>query len=345
MQFSAVMKQVKSHVSRVQKPVYKNLAQKKVSAVTYQSLSNRPLLPKYEKKNVSITDTSIATDAAPSNSLELLESSELPAAEALAQLRSRIGKGDKIHPEEYLRSKHFVFKEGREERSMDYLKHALGLVLSKTRPIISIDCESYERQHSKVTEIGIAVFDPSTSSSSMIPHIKPIHLIVEEHIHLRNGRYVPDNKDYFSNGTSLVVKEVDAIKILKVLLQKLLVEQDGIFMGHAVSAEVKFFRLLGILLPETINKIDTLDLVRISRNQGSLRSCLRFLDIPHGYLHNAGNDAYYTLLAGLGLTDPVTRIMKNMDVYYEGEKAKKVHHDRSTFLRVDDVDVLISDLL
>ncbi|KAG5417934.1 hypothetical protein I9W82_004262 [Candida metapsilosis] len=262
---------------------------------------------------------------------------EPATSSALADLKTRVENGN-LSLQDYFASDHFKFKEGSEESSMKILKGAMSLIHPKTKPVVAIDCEAYELGHHDVTEIGIAVLKPLSTS---VPQINTTHLIVKEHLHKRNSKYVPDNKDQFLHGTSYIVKENDAVEILKSVLDKYITHQNGVLVGHSISAEIKYFKSLGIELPSTVNTLDTLKLHRIGRsNGGSLGGCLKLLGLPCSYLHNAGNDAYYTLLVALSYCDPIVRIEKNLDTYSSSEFTGKYPQDGRTFVEVDDVSLL-----
>jgi len=268
------------------------------------------------------------------------EKREIPSiSPELARLKEQIEDGKKLSVEEYLESSHFKFKEGLGQQSLDSLKEALLLLHPRTRPLVAVDCEAYEHGHNKITEIGIAILKPQ---STTVSQIKAIHIIIKEHLHKRNSKYVPDNKDKFLHATSYIMKEKDAISTLKLVLDKYITAQDGVLVGHSISSEIKYFKSLGIELLPTVKMLDTLKLHKLGRsNGGSLGGCLKLLGLPCSYLHNAGNDAYYTLLVALSYCDPVVRIQKNLDIYSSSEFTEKYPHDKNTaFVKVDDISLL-----
>lgn len=258
---------------------------------------------------------------------------------ALTDLKTQIENGRELSLEDYFASSHFMFKVGLEKLSMDSLKLALSLFHPRNKPFVAIDCEAYEHGHHNITEIGIAILKPQ---STTVPQIDATHIIIKEHLHKRNSKYVPDNKDQFLHGTSYIVKEKDAIGILREVLDKYIVNQNGVLVGHSISSEIKYFKSLGIELPLTIQLLDTLKLHKIGRsNGGSLGGCLKLLGLPCSYLHNAGNDAYYTLLVLLSYCDPIVRIQKNLDIYSTSEFTGKYPHDsKIAFVEVDDISLL-----
>ena len=99
-----------------------------------------------------------------------------------------------------------------------------------------------------------------------------------------------------------------------------------VLVGHDVESDIKAIKKLGYDIRESkqlLEIVDTKDIYRHYRrvhNQPSLVSVLSDLEIPYSNLHNAGNDAVYTLQALLGIS-----INKRMDsLAPEDEKLKKL---------------------
>lgn len=66
---------------------------------------------------------------------------------------------------------------------------------------LSIDIEAWESNTEKILEVGKAW--TSAAHSWVAPPLARIsrrHLVVAEHVHLSNGRYVLDNRDHYSFG-------------------------------------------------------------------------------------------------------------------------------------------------
>ncbi|KAL6451551.1 GFD2 Good for full DBP5 activity protein 2 [Candida maltosa Xu316] len=263
---------------------------------------------------------------------------ESDISDALKTLKTQVNNGEDISLETY-------FNKGTEESSLALLKDYMTLVQSG-RPLVAIDCESYEWKHNCITEIGISILK-NNSKTSIIPEIETIHVVVNEYFNMRNSKYVPDKKDFFMGGTSHVLSETNARLLLQKVLNKYINQQDGILVGHQVSAELSYFSSIGVQYKPDVKILDTMKIQRISRFGGnSLWATLKMLQIPYGYLHNAGNDAYFTLLAALSLCDPKVRINKNLDIYsdspYKGIKAQ--HHDKAEYFLVEDVDSIVNNL-
>ncbi|KAG0004582.1 hypothetical protein BGZ65_000106 [Modicella reniformis] len=131
---------------------------------------------------------------------------------------------------------------------------------------ISVDIESYERDHSRILEIGWSIWD------SREHKIADKHYAISDYQHLKNGKYVPDRRDRFSFGQTV---------------------DEG------------YLRQMGIVFPETMIKFDTLNL-NVGRTGNATKTglgkLLDELEIENYSLHNAGNDAHYTMELFLCLT-------------------------------------------
>lgn len=84
-------------------------------------------------------------------------------------------------------------------------------------------------------------------------------------------------------------------------------QRNIVIVGHDVKQDIAYFTELGLdlrFLGGLAEPVDTQDIHqawRGSTNGRSLGAVLNDLDIAHKHLHNAGNDAHYTLCAMLGI--------------------------------------------
>lgn len=178
--------------------------------------------------------------------------------------------------------------------------------------LLSVDVEAHERDTSRVTEIGVALYNPKNQGQSRMPFIQLSHIIIKENQHRRNGRYVPDHVDFFLGGRSLVLTQEDAVEAINRVVDTY--RSQGIcVVGHDIKGDLKWLGKLGILLPN--NTLDTQVLLSITHGKkgASLKNGLRVARQPFAFLHNAGNDAYYTLVLCLCLCEPIYRSVSGMD--------------------------------
>lgn len=191
---------------------------------------------------------------------------------------------------------------------------------------ISVDVECNERCHSQITEIGLSILDtrdlagtaPGQKAANWTSRIKSRHLRVVEYGHIVNHEFVPGCPDRFEFGESEWVKLGNMASVVDNCFRSYLPETaDGedtqterrnvVLVGHNPSADVNYFLDLGVpIFRESeemgvfLDTVDTAEVFRVSRqemNVRSLGSILGTLGITGWYLHNAGNDARYTMEA------------------------------------------------
>ncbi|GIJ87804.1 hypothetical protein Asppvi_006717 [Aspergillus pseudoviridinutans] len=202
---------------------------------------------------------------------------------------------------------------------------------------ISIDVECNERCHEQVTEVGISTLDtvdlvgipPGENAENWTSRIRSRHLRVREYGHIVNRQYVSGCPGSFEFGESEWVSKGKLADVVQACFHPPysfgIEDTDGvqlgvqlgsgpeykhqkrnlILVGHNTSMDVKYLARLGIPVFENVRtafleRIDTAELYRIIRseaNQRSLASILGELGIIGWNLHNAGNDARYTLEA------------------------------------------------
>ncbi|KAK6465996.1 hypothetical protein DFJ63DRAFT_38774 [Scheffersomyces coipomensis] len=234
--------------------------------------------------------------------------------------------------QQYLSSGKFTFAKDKEVASLQELKRCMEIVYLNKKPLIAIDFEAYERSLKKVTEIGIVIYDPDLSKGSIFPIIKTFHIIIAEHIELVNGRYVPDSKDKYIGGLSNVLSLSDSKIFMEQIIEKYINQREGAFVGHNIGGDIRWLQGMGIQIREDIEIVDTFKLYQISRSiGGTLKGILKLIDLPHGVLHNAANDAYYTLLAAIAYCDPNMRNHKDLDTYKTVAKKSTSEKRRESF--------------
>jgi len=158
----------------------------------------------------------------------------------------------------------------------------------KDKKILSFDTEYYEDEQSKLLELGYSISENGKIVTSC-------NILIKENLKVRNGKYVPDNKDNLNNGETIIFTEEEALSHLL----KLVKNSDAI-IGHNISGDLK-------VIPEDIkNKMEIFDTTKLFnfieygyKSSISLENMCKELDIETKYLHNACNDAFYTLEAAL----------------------------------------------
>lgn len=168
--------------------------------------------------------------------------------------------------------------------------------------ILSVDFEYDQNKNFQISECGLASYFNGESVYE--------HYIIE-------GNY-ENKKNYnlqfkFNFGESKIITMETLLKILSDRIAN-----SDYLVGHGVAAEYLVLKNYGIKLAE-MPHIAGLDTQRIfyskfhyeSENTHlSLGAMLAHLSIPYDFLHNAGNDAAYTLKALVKMADCVVRYKK-----------------------------------
>lgn len=186
---------------------------------------------------------------------------------------------------------------------------SIDLLNKRDHILISIDNEFYERSTSKVTEIGICIYNPRYQRFALFPHFLNIHFIIKEFINLRNGLFVPDSKMNNITGQSILISKNDIPKAMEMIFQVL--GPKTCIVGHNIKGDIQSFKNLDYEIPDNFKIIDTtilwFSLIGSSYTKSSLTYILDTLNIPNAFLHNGANDAYYTLVVCLMLASTELR--------------------------------------
>jgi hypothetical protein len=194
---------------------------------------------------------------------------------------------------------------------------------------IAVDLEAYERNTNLITEIGVAVLDtrdlkclaPGPAGSEWQKAIRARHLRVAEYVHLKNKDFVEGCPENFEFGkTEFVGKDKLPQTIASCFkfpycdsTNKATANSNGeekrniVLVGHDIGQDIKFLQQCGYSVANCGNMIDTIDTVALFRtytkdpNARSLGNLLYHFDLEGWHLHNAGNDAVYTLWAMLAI--------------------------------------------
>lgn len=226
--------------------------------------------------------------------------------------------------------------------NFDYLCNSIRLMATKRTICFSLDVEAYEFDNNVVTEIGIAIYDPRENFNSLVPLTRNYHLMVSEALHLRNKKWVCDFKDCFLLGESLVLNLHECVDFVQSLVNYYMIPQSAedrswsrAFVGHNLSGDLRWLRDIGVRIPveegldyslqqfnskskSRLDPIYVLDTEKLYKScygakGGNLGRLLRLFQLPHAFLHNAGNDAHYTLKLLMHMCDVNFRKQYGMD--------------------------------
>ena len=184
---------------------------------------------------------------------------------------------------------------------------------------VSIDVESNEHHHKQITEVGISILDtldlvgmsPAEDGAHWRTKIQSRHLRVEEYAHHVNQHFVAGCPGDFDFGAS---EWVSANDLGSAVLDAFQVSSPSsstraprrlVLVGHAISSDIQYLRQIGVRMerkPEGtagfIGTVDTAEYFRIMRGESTTRKLadiLQEFNMTGWHLHNAGNDARYTM--------------------------------------------------
>ncbi|MDV2081235.1 hypothetical protein [Marinobacter xestospongiae] len=190
----------------------------------------------------------------------------------------------------YLGRASFLDLERIKKHRIRALAHAeeIEKILNEGNQIIGIDCEMFEYDHSKTTEIGLGYLTKSG--------VKSEHIIISDFYHLRNGDRVPDNKDNFIFGKSKIMSWLKAESYIKNKFK----DSKYVF-GHALKGDLS---QLGVKSPGQ-SRFDTANLhmqLQIAKEGVYTNKKTRLSKISETHTpklsktpyHNAGNDIHVT---------------------------------------------------
>ncbi|KAJ3163538.1 hypothetical protein HDU86_000119 [Geranomyces michiganensis] len=174
-------------------------------------------------------------------------------------------------------------------------KHLLDMAKShvKDHIFVALDIEAYEQDHDILTEVGWTMWDPRKPPSSAI---LSKHCIIEENKRYRNSIWVPDHRlDYLHNESKT--------RSLDYALAHLMADMKNrkvALIGHELKSDLEFLKTWSYDLEKCCDAIhDTRDLYLVvsGNDKASLGAMCQDLGISTRYMHNAGNDAYATMMA------------------------------------------------
>ncbi|XPS67714.1 hypothetical protein M3J09_000016 [Ascochyta lentis] len=226
---------------------------------------------------------------------------------------------------------------------------------------VCVDVESYERAHHKITEVGIATLDtrelasvsPGYDGANWRALIRARHFRIKEYAHLVNSQFVSGHPDGFDFGESTMVSLADAPTHVAACFSppfgahhsnggegivdlmhgiNLNEKRNIIFLGHDTLGDVRYLQNLGfdpIKLDNLLEALDTAIMYRVWRreqNPTSLGRILYDFDIAGYKLHNAGNDAVFTMQAMLGIAvrEAAIRGSSELDSMRGNEKSARL---------------------
>ncbi|KAL7950406.1 hypothetical protein V8C42DRAFT_306387 [Trichoderma barbatum] len=200
--------------------------------------------------------------------------------------------------------------------TQEYLHLIPGITNGPDVVFLCMDVEAIEMPPNPVSEIGIAILDvkdldgvqSGPGGQNWWQFIKAYHLRTKEYAGLVNHRFVHGCPSYFDFGKSTFPEECELPEaILDVLAPYIDEKRRLVFVGHDARQDVNYLSSVGFEVLSLRGLVEQLDTKEIHQawkeleNGKSLVSVLGDLSIHSKHLHNAGNDAVFTLRALIGI--------------------------------------------
>ncbi|KAI1002368.1 hypothetical protein K3495_g5838 [Podosphaera aphanis] len=191
---------------------------------------------------------------------------------------------------------------------------------------ISVDVEAWERNPNMITELGFATLDtrdistipPGEGGKNWVKAIRPRHFRINEHLECINTDYVHGCADRFEFGSSEFIDLKDVPQAISSIFKHPFSKKEDtptvdnsqrniVLVGHDVVSDVNFLKTAGFdicTIPNLVEAIDTALMYRYFKrelNPRNLGATIADLGVVGWNLHNAGNDAFYTLRAMIAI--------------------------------------------
>jgi len=177
---------------------------------------------------------------------------------------------------------------------------------------VCIDVEAWEFDANTLTEFGFTVLDtedirgiaPGVNGSNWVAAMKPYHYIINDYSHLKNKRFVKGCPEKFRGKSDRLW-----LSAMPKIFASFLGDPGSpetrpvVVVGHDILGDLKYVRQAGYNVWEASQIVDEIDTqvmfrrIQRSPNGRSLVTACDEMGIQTKDLHNAGNDAYFTLAA------------------------------------------------
>ncbi|ROV89562.1 hypothetical protein VSDG_08547 [Cytospora chrysosperma] len=199
---------------------------------------------------------------------------------------------------------------------------------------ICVDVETYEKSPGLVTELGFAILDtqdlvgvpPGEGAQDWFKLIQARHLRIKEYSYMKNTEYVVGCPESFVFGNSEFVPLDKILKVTDEIMSPRLPSGElrkVVFIGHDVKQDIALLESIDFDVYEMRNLLEVVDNQKLHQhrhrfyNGQGLSAVLAGLEIPYMFLHNAGNDAVYTLQSLIRLA-----VLKRQESLARGSKDK-----------------------
>ncbi|KAJ3181450.1 hypothetical protein HDU87_001058 [Geranomyces variabilis] len=160
---------------------------------------------------------------------------------------------------------------------------------------IALDIEAWEQDQDNLIEVGWTMWDPRKPASSAIV---AKHFIIKENLKYRNSIWVPDHRLDYLHGESRTCSLDDTLAHLMVDMKNRRIA----LVGHDLKSDLEYLKTWSYDLEkycDTMHDTRDLYLVVSGNDKASLQTMCTDLGISTRFMHNAGNDAYATMMTFL----------------------------------------------
>ncbi len=237
---------------------------------------------------------------------------------------------------------------------------------------VCVDIEAFERNQSLITEVGVATLDtldltgvaPGSNGRNWHSKIRARHFRILEYANLKNTDFVNGCPDRFEFGKSEFISKTHAPSFLADCFRHQHTEESNpmgpstyggtghstgpqkrniILVGHDTNQDIQYMHKLGynpLNLSNILEILDTAALFRAWKHElqsRSLGNIMYEFEMAGWNLHNAGNDAVYTLwiMLAIALRDAEMRGSKTLQKQRdETQKEKMQTAVQETIVRV-----------
>ncbi|KAJ5267051.1 hypothetical protein N7478_009859 [Penicillium angulare] len=204
-------------------------------------------------------------------------------------------------------------------QEQDLLQPPINVLMAAPYPFeddilfIGIDCEWMERSSENLTEVGLSILDtrdlanlpPSDYGANWKKRIKSHHLRVSEYEYHVNNEFCHGCPDKFEWGESAIIDKDDMGKAIDACLGR---GRSMIFVGLDMKRDMELIGLTGSTVFGRLKyadqagaycRLDVADLFQVLRGRPERLGMVKLLHEMNEdhteHLHNAGNDARYTM--------------------------------------------------
>ncbi|GAA5860767.1 hypothetical protein JCM1840_001956 [Sporobolomyces johnsonii] len=181
---------------------------------------------------------------------------------------------------------------------------------------LALDVEFWEFDQNFLLEFGWTILEYSKDAEGKVEERRTNqHVVIKENEHRRNHRFAPDARDHFDFGRTLTLPLPTLKSLLHALLASLSSTSPVFLIFHDPNMDLRALAKLGF----DVRREFECDLTRVAqreagqggvwvvdtqrlfegwmerRGQVGLEKACKELEVPTKRLHNAGNDAHYTL--------------------------------------------------